>query len=43
MFSGLGDHGGWDTLQSQMHLGVSETFEPQQGRGGEQQQDGGRV
>lgn len=30
MFSGLSYQRGWDMLQSQMHLGVSETFEPQQ-------------
>lgn len=35
VFSGLSYQRGWDMLQSQMHLGVSETFEPQQ--------DGGRV
>lgn len=43
LFSGLGYQGGWDMLQSPMHLGVSETFDPQQGQRGELQQDGGGV
>lgn len=35
MFLGLSDQRGWEMLQGQMHLNVSETLGPQQGWGGE--------